>query len=369
MQDSPQVGERKNGAESGWLTALGQVAGLLGLAVAIVYVLGGLVTWIRLVLFSFGNAVTLNVIPQLPRELVISTGLSSIVLWMLVTGGGYFVWRLLRGQRSQPPSLPAVAAADGDDLRRIVGLAAFAGLVTVVATLLSLLFRREDTEVEWWPWILIPLVLAVLAGLAIRFLDKDGDHPVGWGLVGGIGVLGVGVVIIAFSASGQGAEGPGGGPSFVLAGTGALAVAICAVVTLDLRAKLAKAERWSWNSAATIAIATGLWVIPVAPAATVIAATLPLPPAKVCALDGGYEKSGVLIGESADEIFLGENLTKRANAEQANTENQEPRIVTFPLARVEELFIGPDAEGAICDVPRPPSDQPVPTAVKSGDQL
>jgi hypothetical protein len=100
--------EPSDGQPPGWLTTLGQVAGLVGLAVAVVYVLGGLVIWIRLWLFSFGSAVSLNVIPQLPRELVISTGLSSIVLWMLVAAGGYFVWRLLRGERLAAARRPRI---------------------------------------------------------------------------------------------------------------------------------------------------------------------------------------------------------------------------------------------------------------------
>jgi hypothetical protein len=155
----------------------------------------------------------------------------------------------------------------------------------------------------------------------------------------------------------------------MLAGVGALVVAICTVVMLDLRAKLGRSKRWTWKSPGAIGLAAALWVIPVVPAATVIAATQPLPEAHVCALDGGYGKPGVLIGESDDEVFLGENLSR--NAEKAG---REPRVVTFPLGRVEEVFIGPDAVGADCDVPdstrvgQAEPTQPVPMPVPSGEE-
>ncbi len=207
-------------------------------------------TWVRLALCSFGNTVSLNVIPQLPRELVISTGLSSIVLWTALVGVGYFVWRLVTGGGSTAPNAEQFAESSGDDRRRILALAAVAGVVTGGVTLVLLLIQRAGAEPTpgWWPWILIPLALAIGLGAGAYLLDRDGDQPLRWAVATAVGVFLIGVAVILFLRSSQGDEGPETSATFILLISGTLAVAGSMIVTLDLRAKLASKTRYSWGS-------------------------------------------------------------------------------------------------------------------------
>lgn len=81
------------------MRAIGQVVASLVAGVGVIYAVGGLVIWLRLLL---GGKPQLAVVAELPREVVISVGL-VVVLLAVATGGFYAVWRLLLSPRDEKP--------------------------------------------------------------------------------------------------------------------------------------------------------------------------------------------------------------------------------------------------------------------------
>ena len=79
--------------ESRFLTALGYVAGIVAVVAALIYVTGGIVLATRLIVNGFPFE---DVVGQLPRQLLLSVGLTQIVLPSIAVAGLYagarYVW-------------------------------------------------------------------------------------------------------------------------------------------------------------------------------------------------------------------------------------------------------------------------------------
>ncbi len=104
-----------------------------------------------------------------------------------------------------------------------------------------------------------------------------------------------------------------------------------------------------WNSTRAALTLAGVYAAAALPAMVLAAAAVPLTEAKLCTTDN-YEEHGTLVGETSDRIYLGERSWHPAHH----------RIAVFPLAKVEELFIGSDAREATCEfekVPDPAAEE------------
>jgi hypothetical protein len=256
------------------LIRLGQLVGLLAGAVTVVYLTGALVIVVRLSMLSFQAPSTVVAVPQLPREVVISVGLTSVVLWMLVASASYFAVRLLTPLEGTPPTQPLLAAPGGSAawvLKRALGFTA---------------------------------VVAVVYALVIGSRWLDGDGP-------------------AFR------------PAFISGLVGSLLIFLFIIVAYDLRSRLALRYPTvsTWNSLPAVSLTAALVAMPIAPAAALISGSVPLPPAKVCAK--GYSEVGYLIGQTSDQVIIGEHSSRR-------------RVASIPAAGVEELFVGTGAFEATC---------------------
>jgi hypothetical protein len=64
----------------------------------------------------------------------------------------------------------------------------------------------------------------------------------------------------------------------------------------------------------------------------------------VCGAKGAYEKSGLMVGQTSDRVYVAE-VVSPLRSKQGLTR----RILTIPLANIEELFEGTDAQSADCD--------------------
>jgi hypothetical protein len=83
------------------LKTLGLVVGLLAGIVGLLYAIGGGVVTLRLYL---ENLPSLTVVGQLPREFLISIGLTQIVLPALAVAALYLAVRALLGSSARPPT-------------------------------------------------------------------------------------------------------------------------------------------------------------------------------------------------------------------------------------------------------------------------
>jgi hypothetical protein len=129
----------------------------------------------------------------------------------------------------------------------------------------------------------------------------------------------------------------------VIALTVILLAAVAGVVH-ETRAIILARERsiHRWNSLRTVVAVAALYAAATIPSMMIAAAGLPLTEAKVCTTNNSTE-SGYFVGQTSDRVYLGEKGKAR-------------RIAVIPMAQVEELFIGSDADGALCEyVSAPPS--------------
>jgi hypothetical protein len=83
------------------LKALGLVVGLLAGIVGLLYAIGGGVLTLRLFLEDLPS---LMIVGQLPREFLISIGLTQIVLPALAAAALYLAARVLLGSSARPPT-------------------------------------------------------------------------------------------------------------------------------------------------------------------------------------------------------------------------------------------------------------------------
>ena len=221
---------------------------------------------------------SLNVAAQLPREILISVALIQIVLPAVAVGSAYALVRLLLGRTASPP-------------RRFVGAwheRSWRGRRTLLAA---------------------SAVLALATTLvgASPALARGTSFP--WRLAG--------VVAIVFVIS-----------------------SLIMVVALKLRAEVA-ARADGWNTLSAASAMTLIVALAAVPACFVFAGTFRLLDAKVCTA-GGATRSGRLIGELSDRIYLGE--TRADRWDQADV---PLRVVSIPKGEVEQMLIGsnPDTGG------------------------
>jgi hypothetical protein len=113
------------------------------------------------------------------------------------------------------------------------------------------------------------------------------------------------------------------------------------LLIINLWTRLARAyrSRRRFNSWQAIALSTLLVAAAIIPACIVFGAAFPLLDVKLCATAGQYEKSGLLLGQTGDTVYIGEKVPGPR------------RIVAIPSSRVEEVFLGPRARKASCDKP------------------
>jgi hypothetical protein len=115
-----------------------------------------------------------------------------------------------------------------------------------------------------------------------------------------------------------------------------------------------------WNSLRAAGAMAGVYAGAALPAMLLGAAAIPLTDAKVCVVDG-FSEQGYLVGESSDRVYLGEKP-------RGPNDGDQRRIAVIPLAKVEEVFFGTEAELASCEfaAPQPAADQAPP---KGGGSL
>jgi hypothetical protein len=120
---------------------------------------------------------------------------------------------------------------------------------------------------------------------------------------------------------------------------GFLVIFVTTGLCRELRASVARRYSARWNSGVAPAAAmSGIYALAVVPALVAFWAAWPLSNAKVCATKG-FEKRGFLVGQTSDRVYLGEERPFHR------------RLAVIPLSQVEELFIGPVAGEAFCNLP------------------
>lgn len=95
-------------------------------------------------------------------------------------------------------------------------------------------------------------------------------------------------------------------------------------------------RHWSWDRTRSTVVMAGIYVAAAVPAMVLAAAAVPLSDAKICTTDS-FEEAGALVGESNQFVYLGE------------ARDEDRRLVVLPRSKVEEMFIGPEAEYAACE--------------------
>lgn len=233
--------------QSDVLKTLGLIFGLFAGFVTLLYAVGGGVLVLRLFLEDLPS---LTVVGQLPRELLISIGLTQIVLPALATGAAYATARLLAGASAPQP-------------RRLVD---------------------QWNEHSWPAWSELVGVSALTA-LALT-------------------LLGAAPALVR--------EGLTRKLDWLLA-VALLVTLLVVLVALQLRAVLATRERDRWNTLRPTAWMSLIVAFAFLPACVVFAGTFHLLDAKVCTTSQGQgggeligETSGVLIGETGDRVYIGE---------------------------------------------------------------
>ena len=222
------------------LKALGLVVGLLAGIVGLLYAIGGGVLTLRLFLEDLPS---LTVVGQLPREFLISIGLTQIVLPALGAAALYLAARVLLGSSVRPPARLVRQWRGGS--RR-----GWAELVVVS--------------------MLVASGLTLLAGApALRREGFDEENLV-----------------------------------FLLA-IAALATVVVELVALRVRASLAERERYAWNTLRPMVAMALVVAFALVPAFVVFAGTFHLLEAKVC-VENRADPAGVLVGETSAGVYIGD---------------------------------------------------------------
>lgn len=221
------------------IKTLGLVVGLLAGVVGLLYAIGGGVFMLRLYLEDLPS---LTVVGQLPRELLISTALSQIVVPALIVSALYVAVRLLLGSSARPPEK------------------------------LVLQWNRGSTR--GWCEVLAASVLGALAltliGALPALVRKGLTQQVVWLLV----------------------------ISLVL-------TTIVVLVALRLRASVAMRDRPTWNELRPVTWMALILAVTVVPACVLFAGTFHFLDAKVCTTEK-LEENGVLVGQTDGGVLIGE---------------------------------------------------------------
>jgi hypothetical protein len=265
--DRPRARARREPDGKGLLETVTQVAGLLAGLATVVYATGAGVLALRL---SFDDLSWADVVPQLPREFVLSIGAGQVLLPSLLIGALYALYRLIRPHDWGAPKTSRIREKP----------------MVVVGINFALMF--------------VPLGIAAIGRGGVSDLNSS------TGLIG-LGLLALGATVAAIH---------------------------------EARAMVVRhyPTATEWNSTRAAAIMAGIYAAAAIPAVMVGAAVVPLTDAKVCIV-GKSPVEGVLVGEASDRVYLGEHRLK------------DPSLVVLPLSKVEEMFIGSEAERSICGVP------------------
>jgi hypothetical protein len=234
----------------GVLQTVTELAGLFAAAAALVYFTGAVVLSLRL---AIEDIPWTNVVPQLPREFVVSTGVGQVLLPSLLVGGLYGLYRLiLPGQPKAP------------EVYRLRDNWKAKGIVLVQYGMISVL-------------ILVPLFFVI----AVRDGTSVGD--LGW-------VLTPGIVIVSVLAAMAAQEGR-------------------AIVIEHFK------DDRHWNSVKAGASVAGVYAAAAIPAMMLAAAAIPLSGAKICTTES-YAEKGLLVGESSDRIYLGQGSSEEGHSQR-----------------------------------------------------
>ena len=160
------------------IRAIGQVAAVVAAGVGVIYALGGLIIWLRLLLISKPQ---LAVVSELPREVVSALGLVVVVL-ALALGAAYAVWRLVwHPEQETPPQLsPKFLKTLGLAVRPFAALAGLLAAPTVFILLVTHIREQETFGIatEWalpLSAALVFLLAVAWAGFALRMHERLGE--------------------------------------------------------------------------------------------------------------------------------------------------------------------------------------------------
>jgi hypothetical protein len=262
---------------------LGQVVGLVAGLIALVYAAGGGVLALRLYLVDLPS---LMVTAQLPRDLLISIGLSQIVLPALGVAAIYAIARLLLGNARPPTRFVDEWEAKPSRRGWTVRLGGWRELLaaSAIPALVATGFAAEQ--------------------MVLNNVTRDGHKLL-------LSLLFTFLVTL-----------------FVML------VALNLRARLALRARRAAAtdevvrERWNERSAVVrMTLVVGLAFLPFS---VVFAGTIPLLNSRVCITNGRHvqQVDGVLIGETTNRTYIGEKSNK-------------PRhVFSIPQSEIIETIIG-----------------------------
>lgn len=212
----------------------------------VVYVAGSLVLGVRL---AFANLPWEPVISQLPREFVVSTGASQVLLPALAVAAIYATYRLLRADNARTPSSSRWKGSS-KPARASIGLRTMAVALLLLAPAFGSVVYHDLDVLERWRSASAEDLVPPIAAYLIVF------------------------VITAFFR--------------------------------ELRAFVASRYRERWNRGITSTAAMcGIYGGALVPGLVAFCATLPLSDAKVCVTDG-FEERGSLVGQTSDRVYLGE---------------------------------------------------------------
>ncbi len=271
----------RSDGESAALKRISQVFGLFAGLATIVYIAGGFVLALRL---GFEDLPWEAVLSQLPKEFLISIGVTTVILPALLGASLYGGWRLLDNADTPSQGL----------IRCLYWPACWAlGLLRYLASK---------------P--LAAAALLVAPGIAIE-VAKDGlrDED-GW----------------------RG--------SLLVWGLVALAITVVWLYAMrGLRELIVKRDSSQWNKAGPIFLMSALYAGFLLPGAIVVGAALPLLDMKACTA-GGSERTGALVGETEQRLYYGEGRAKGADGDR--------RLLSLPADKVTELFVGRGAKDIAC---------------------
>ena len=224
--------------------AVGSVVALLAGSVAFLYVAGGGALTLRLFLKGLPS---LNIVAQLPREILVSVALIQIVLPTAAVASLYALVRLLLGRTSPPPRTFVVGWHERSwrSWRARIGASALLALAATLIGAFPAFARGEHTWTIGWV-----LAIALLLNVVVM------------------------------------------------------------LVALKLRAEVAARAKDGWNSLSSGALMTLIVALAVLPACFLFAGTFRLLDATVCTTSRSA-KVGLLIGETSDRVYLGETSKHR----------------------------------------------------------
>jgi hypothetical protein len=287
------VADESDGPATDVVKTLGQLFGLAAGFIALVYVAGGGVLVLRLYLSDLPSR---TVVGQLPRDLLISAGLSQIVFPALGVAAIYVIARLLRGNSPSPTRLVDEWGARPSWRGWRVRLGGWRGLLAAST---------------------IPALVAT--GFAAEQITRNVTHDWDWDKLL-----------------------PSLPPTF-------LVTLLVVLVALNLRARLALRARRAAatdeivrersNERSAVVRMTLVVALASLPFCVVFAGTINLLDARVCITSGSHVQhvDGVLIGETTNRTYIGEN-----------GDHGPLHVFAIPQSEIMETIIGGKADETEC---------------------